>query len=114
MTSLHTTSLHTVKPSDVSWLWPGRIPRGKVTLLAGDPGLGKSFVTMDLAARVSRAAEWPDGPTALRQVFVSADKLCSFGQSANVLSDKPIVLTEIGNFFADVDHKNTSCRGACD
>jgi hypothetical protein len=67
MTSLHTTTLHSVKPSDVSWLWPGRIPRGKVTLLAGDPGLGKSFVTMDLAARVSRAGAWPDGPTTLRQ-----------------------------------------------
>lgn len=67
MTSLHTTSLSSVKRSDVSWLWPGRIPRGKVTLLAGDPGLGKSFVTMDLAARVTSGADWPDGPAVSRQ-----------------------------------------------
>src|SRR5262245_21988523 len=27
-------------PSQVEWLWPGRIPLGAVTILAGDPGLG--------------------------------------------------------------------------
>jgi putative DNA primase/helicase len=46
----------------LDWLWPGRIPLGKLTLLAGDPGLGKSFVTLDIAARVSRGAAWPDLP----------------------------------------------------
>jgi len=46
----------------LEWLWPGRIPLGKLTLLAGDPGLGKSFVTLDLAARVSRGEAWPDMP----------------------------------------------------
>ncbi len=49
-----------VPPTDVAWLWPGRIALGKVTLLAGDPGLGKSMVTLDMAARVSRVAAWPD------------------------------------------------------
>ncbi len=44
----------------VHWLWPGRIPLGKLTLLVGDPGLGKSFITLDMAARVSRGAAWPD------------------------------------------------------
>lgn len=46
----------------LEWLWPGRIPLGKLTLLAGDPGLGKSFVTLDIAARVSRGDAWPDMP----------------------------------------------------
>ncbi len=49
-----------VPPSEVAWLWPGRIALGKVTLLAGDPGLGKSMVTLDIAARVSRGTAWPD------------------------------------------------------
>ena len=49
-----------VPPSEVDWLWPGRIAVGKVTLLAGDPGLGKSFVTLDMAARVSTGAPWPE------------------------------------------------------
>ena len=29
----------------IKWLWPGRIARGKVTVIAGHPGLGKSQVT---------------------------------------------------------------------
>ncbi len=49
-----------VQPEPVSWLWPGRIALGKLTLVAGDPGLGKSFVTLDLAARVSSGTPWPD------------------------------------------------------
>jgi hypothetical protein len=53
--------LSDVVPEPVEWLWPGRIPRGKLTLLIGDPGLGKSFLTLDIAARLSRSATWPDG-----------------------------------------------------
>ncbi len=51
-----------VKPAPVAWLWPGRIALGKLTLIAGDPGLGKSFVSLDMAARVSRGSAWPDAP----------------------------------------------------
>lgn len=45
---------------EVEWLWPGRIPIGKVTLLVGDPGSGKSLVALDVASRVSRGTPWPD------------------------------------------------------
>jgi putative DNA primase/helicase len=41
------------------WLWPQRIPRGKITLLAGNPGLGKSQITCSLASIVTRGALWP-------------------------------------------------------
>jgi putative DNA primase/helicase len=44
----------------VKWLWPGRIPIGSITLLAGDPGLGKSLVALDIAARLTSGAPWPD------------------------------------------------------
>jgi putative DNA primase/helicase len=54
--------LSEVKPEPVRWLWPGRIASGKLTLIAGDPGLGKSFLTLDIAARVSQGAPWPDAP----------------------------------------------------
>ncbi len=52
--------LSDVEPVSVRWLWPGRIPLGKLTVLDGDPGLGKSMVTLDLAARVSRGDVMPD------------------------------------------------------
>ena len=44
----------------VEWLWPGRIPRGAITLLDGDPEVGKSTITLDLAARLSTGATPPD------------------------------------------------------
>ncbi len=50
-----------VPPSSVRWLWPGRIALGRLTLLVGRPGEGKSFLTTDLAARVSTGRPWPDG-----------------------------------------------------
>lgn len=53
-----------VQPEAVTWLWPGRIARGKLTLLVGDPGVGKSMLTIDLAARISRGAAFPDGSQA--------------------------------------------------
>jgi RecA-family ATPase len=53
--------LSEVKPESVWWLWPGRLPLGKLAVLDGDPGLGKSAVTLDLAARVSAGLDLPDG-----------------------------------------------------
>ncbi len=38
----------------IHWLEPGRIAMGKLNMIAGDPGLGKSFMTMELVARASR------------------------------------------------------------
>ncbi len=52
--------LSNVAAETVHWLWPGRIALGKLTLLAGDPGLGKSLLALDLAARVSTGREMPD------------------------------------------------------
>ena len=58
------TRLQDVEPKPLDWLWEGRIPLGKVTILAGDPGLGKSYTSLDIAARVSEGGAWPDGGNA--------------------------------------------------
>jgi hypothetical protein len=44
-----------VKREAVDWLWPGRVARRSVSLLVGDPGLGKSLLTCALAAELSRS-----------------------------------------------------------
>ena len=54
------TCLADVEPKTVQWLWRQRIARGKLTILAGEPGLGKSTITLDITARVSAARGWPD------------------------------------------------------
>lgn len=53
--------LSDVQPETISWLWKDRIPRGKLTLLDGDPGLGKSTLSLNIAAAVSTGASLPDG-----------------------------------------------------
>lgn len=52
--------LSDVEARSIRWLWPGRVPAGKVTLLVGDPGRGKSLMALDMAARVTTGAPWPD------------------------------------------------------
>lgn len=61
MGSAFTRCFADIQPTKLRWLWPGRIPLGKVTVIAGDPGVGKSLATLDMAARVSNGALWPDG-----------------------------------------------------
>src|SRR6266702_2517317 len=58
---LDLVDLSDVAPEPVTWLWPGRIPYGKVTILEGDPDEGKSQVTIDLAARVTAGRALPTG-----------------------------------------------------
>ena len=53
--------LSNVEPERVEWLWPGYIPLGKLTVMDGDPGLGKSTIMIDVAARISSARVMPDG-----------------------------------------------------
>jgi hypothetical protein len=53
--------LSDVEPEEVEWLWPSRLALGKLALVDGDPGLGKSAMTLDLAARVSSGHAFPDG-----------------------------------------------------
>jgi putative DNA primase/helicase len=53
--------LSTVAPEEVDYLWPGRIPRGKLTIIMGNPGEGKSYLTLDMAARITTGKAWPDG-----------------------------------------------------
>src|SRR5262245_47364304 len=50
-----------IEPVPVTWLWEPYLARGKLTLLDGDPGVGKSMVTVDLAARLSRGSPMPGG-----------------------------------------------------
>jgi hypothetical protein len=50
-----------VVPREIEWLWPGRLARGMLTTMAGDPKNGKSMTTLDISARLSRGAPFPDG-----------------------------------------------------
>lgn len=53
-----------IEAQEVEWLWQDRIAIGKLSLLVGQPGLGKTFLACDMAARVSTGAAFPDGSLA--------------------------------------------------
>ena len=50
-----------VKAKPVRWLWPGRVPLGKLTILDGHTSTNKSTLSFLLAALVSRGLPMPDG-----------------------------------------------------
>ena len=71
-------------PQPQDWLWPNRIPLGKLTLIAGYPSSGKTSIALDIAARVSRGAPAPD-------------------QKDAVFPNAPVVLASLdGNPKADI------------
>src|SRR5207248_473567 len=55
------TILSDVETRQIEWLWHGRIPLGKITILDGDPGIGKSLIAINIAACVSARHPMPDG-----------------------------------------------------
>lgn len=48
-----------ITPQRVEWLWPDRVPKRFITVLAGRTGLGKSFVMLDMVARLTVGGEIP-------------------------------------------------------
>lgn len=56
---LKLTRASDIEPKAVSYLWRQRVAIGKLNLIFGDPGKGKSAVGVDLAARYSRGGPWP-------------------------------------------------------
>jgi putative DNA primase/helicase len=51
-------------PRAIRWIWPGWLAAGKLHILAGAPGTGKSTLAFALAASISTAGRWPDGSPA--------------------------------------------------
>lgn len=49
-----------IKETVVEWLWYPFIPFGKVTLIQGDPGQGKTWLAMHLAAACTNRKELPN------------------------------------------------------
>ncbi len=54
-----TVCMADVKTEYVDWLWYGYIPYGSLSIVLGDPGIGKGTFTIDLASRLSRGRPMP-------------------------------------------------------
>jgi hypothetical protein len=58
-TGLVVVRASTVKIKPIKWIWPGILAAGKFVLLAGDPGLGKSQVSLFICSVISNGGQWP-------------------------------------------------------
>jgi len=56
----HIISLNKIKPKSIDWLWPNRFPSGKISVLVGDPGSGKSYLSLYIASLITTGRPWPD------------------------------------------------------
>jgi len=73
------TTLAAVQERPIDWLWPGRIPRAMLSLLVGNPGEGKSILSLFIAARLSKGEPLPGmaeaGPPASSLFILGEDPL---------------------------------------
>lgn len=105
-----------IEPEDVQWLWPGRIPQGMITLIVGDPDLGKSYMSLYCASTVSKGANWPDGttcPQAQSLILNAEDALaCTVRKRLQLLESDPEKIIAIRSMMErhengkSIDHFN--------
>lgn len=48
-----------IKAEKLEWLWPGILPKNAISILAGNPGLGKSQAALSVAATITSGGRWP-------------------------------------------------------
>ena len=59
-----------IQPKDVSWLWEGWLPLGKLVAFDGAPGIGKTTIALDLIARATRGIKMPGSDTRTSPITV--------------------------------------------
>jgi len=60
----------------IDWVWRGKIARGELCIIAGEPGASKTMVAIDLASRVTRGDKEPLGDRPMAQgsvVFLTSE-----------------------------------------
>lgn len=89
---LKTSSFTDIKAQRVDWLWKGWLPKGCLSLIAGDPKSGKSLITLYLASIVANGGLFPDGQRAEggQNVFIWTDE----DDPARVVKNRLLALTK--------------------
>jgi putative DNA primase/helicase len=58
---LNATCAADLEPENISWVWRQWLAFGKISILAGDPGKGKSQISINSTSVISKGGKWPDG-----------------------------------------------------
>jgi len=73
-----------IEEKPVEWLWQGHIPLSMFCIFAGDAGLGKSTLSLDIGARLSRGLPFPD-----KSISMLGDTLILAGEDDPSYTIKP-------------------------
>lgn len=110
-----TLEIADVQPSTILWLWYPYIAKGRVSLIEGDPGVGKSWFTLAIAAAVSTGGKLPGQDRAMPKGHVLllsgedglsdtiAPRLMSFGADGHRISALAEHLTLDPNGIEDLE-----------
>ena len=63
-------NMQDVEATEVKWLWYPYIPYGKITIIQGDPGEGKTTLVLNLAALLTRGEKLPESDTTTEPINV--------------------------------------------
>ncbi|VVQ38468.1 hypothetical protein PS943_05912 [Pseudomonas fluorescens] len=58
---VNAVSAASIKPVAIRWLWPGWLAKGKLHILAGAGGTGKTTLLLSLISTITTGGRWPDG-----------------------------------------------------
>lgn len=100
-----------IAPEILNWLWPNRIPFGKLTLFAGHPGVGKGMATMYIAACATKGTGWHDckNINAPAEVIIvssedaAGDTLVPRLMAAGADMDKVMIVSDVTSGTGDKD-----------
>jgi hypothetical protein len=69
-TKLNLKAMSGIEPKSIEWFWPDKIPTSALSMLIGDVGSAKTYLSMYLAALVSTGGDWPDGQRVKRGTVI--------------------------------------------
>ena len=103
-----------IEPKEVKWLWYPYIPFGKVTLLQGDPGDGKSKLMLSIAALLSKGEPLPFTETEENLIFIKeGEKSLSFGdnrirEAIEMYHAKLLILDPMSSYIGEICSMNNA------
>ena len=68
--TLRLINMREVEVQQIKWLWYPYIPFGKITVIQGDPGDGKTTVVLAIASAVTTGTPLPESDTVIGPVNV--------------------------------------------
>ena len=105
-------NMQDVEATEVKWLWYPYIPYGKITIIQGDPGEGKTTLVLNLAALLTRGEKLPESDSAAEPINVLyqsaedglADTIKPRLTAANADASRVMVIDETNIELSMTDH----------